>query len=236
MPLVPTTLSRMIAATVPGPSTDDRVLEVLERPLALLGLVDGVERGAVEVRAPEVHDARHARLAGPPARVPGHRDRAAGAAVVAAVGREDLVPLGVHPRHPDRVLGGFRTAVGEEDHVEVAGRETGEPAGQLAPLVVGVAGGDRAEHLGLGLDRGDDLRVLVADVDVDHLRREVEERPPVVGPEAAALGAGDHERIERLLRRPRVEHVGAVVLVGLAALGRLVVGHAVPRFSVIAWP
>ena len=57
MPAVPGTVSRRIAAIVAGPSKRDDLLEVLQRALALLLLVVGVERRAVEERAEEVHDA-----------------------------------------------------------------------------------------------------------------------------------------------------------------------------------
>ena len=50
---------------------------------------------------------------------------------------------------------------------------------------------DGAELVGLVLDRRDDLRVLVADVDVDELGGEVEVALAVVVPEVAALGARD---------------------------------------------
>ena len=76
---------------------------------------------------------------------------------------------------------------------------------------------DRAELVGLLLDRRDDLRVLVPDVDVDELRREVEVALAVVVPEVAALGAGDRDRVDRVLRRPRVEDVLLRVLDDLRA-------------------
>ena len=53
----------------------------------------------------------------------------------------------------------------------------------------------------------DHLRVLVADVDVDELGREVEVALAVVVPEVAALCAGDRDRVDRALHRPRVEDV-----------------------------
>ena len=157
--------------------------------------------------------ARHARLAGPSAGIARHRDRPAGRAVIAAVGRQHLVPAGVAARHADGVLGGFRPTVGEEHLVEVAGRQLGDQPGRLAAGVVGVERGDRAELVGLLLDRGDEPGVLVADVDVDELAGEVEPRPSALVPEPRAEGAGDDHGIEQRLRRPRVEDVGAVVAV-----------------------
>ena len=63
--------------------------------------------------------------------------------------------------------------------------------------------------------------MLVADRDVDELGREVEVPVPVVIPEVAALGAGDRDRVERVLHRPRVEDVP--LRVGLDLLAELAV-------------
>src|SRR5262245_24982664 len=54
--------------------------------------------------------------------------------------------------------------------------------------------------------------MTVPDRDVDELRREVEVAVAVVVPEVAALGAGDRDRVDRVLRRPRVEDVPLRVL------------------------
>ena len=55
---------------------------------------------------------------------------------------------------------------------------------------------DRAELVRLLLDRGDDLRMLVPEREVDELRREVEVALPVVVPEVASLAARDRDRVE----------------------------------------
>ena len=77
--------------------------------------------------------------------------------------------------------------------------------------VVGVLGGDRAHPRRLLLDRSHDLWVLVADVDVDELRREVEVAVPLVVPHVDALGTGDRHRLDARLGGPRVKYPGAVV-------------------------
>ena len=189
-----------------------------ERPRPLLGGRCRVERRPVRVGPPEVHRARHARLRCPPAGITGERDRSVRGAVVAPVHGHHLVTSGVQPSHADGVLGGLGSAVGEEHHVEVAGREFGDETGRLAAGLVGVKWGDRAQLGRLLLDRGDKLRMLMADVDVDELRREVE--VPVAGlvPEPTPVGPGDYERVERTLCRPGVEHVGPVIRVGAASL------------------
>ena len=72
------------------------------------------------------------------------------------------------------------------------------------------AGANVRQLRGLLLDRGDDLRVLVADVGVDEPAGEVEVAVAVVVPEVRPLGAGDGERVDELLRGPGVEDVRAV--------------------------
>jgi hypothetical protein len=102
--------------------------------------------------------------------------------VVAAVGGQDLVPSGVQPGHPDRVLVGVGPAVGEEDGIEACGGDLRDEPSGLASRIVGERRRDGGQLGGLLLDRGDQLRVLVSDVDVDQLRGEVEVTPArVVG-------------------------------------------------------
>ena len=83
------------------------------------------------IRVEHVDDAGHARLGAPAPRVAGQRHRAVRAAVIRAVARQDLVAAGERARDLDRVLVGFGAAVGEEEHVDVAGRELGELGAEL---------------------------------------------------------------------------------------------------------
>ena len=76
MPLVPTTVSRMIAATFCPPSTISTSARCSSARSRLLGVGRRVERAAVRVRPPELDDAGHRRLARPPTRIAGQRDRA----------------------------------------------------------------------------------------------------------------------------------------------------------------
>ena len=68
------------------------------------------------------------------------------------------------------------------------------------------------------LDGGDELGMLLADVHVHQLRREVEVPATVRRPGPAALGAGDHHRRERSLGGPGMEDVGNDLFVGAAVL------------------
>ena len=200
---------------------------------------------AVRVGVEHADDAGNTRLREPAPRVAGERDRSAGRAVVRAVARNDLVTAGHPAREPDRVLVRLGAAVREERVVEVAGHHLCDQARGLRALVVRHRRPDRAEQVGLVLDRLDDTRMLVADRDVDELRREVEVAFPVVVPEVAALGSGDRERRERRLHGPRVDQVRAVVrddaisLVG-PVLERghdsMVTRYACPMTEVVAAP
>src|SRR6266540_933620 len=76
---------------------------------------------------------------------------------------------------------------------------------------------DRAELVGLLLDRRDDLGVLVADRDVDELGGEVEVPLAVVVPEIAAFRARNRDGVDRVLHRPRVEDVALRILDDLNA-------------------
>ncbi len=130
---------------------------------------------------------------------------------------EHLHPVGVQSRHAHRVLGCLGAAVGEEDHVEAGG--FADQSGGLAARIVGVERRDCAQLVGVLLDGGDELRVLMPDVDVDELAGEVEVLGAVFGPEVAALGAGDDHWVQRALRAPRMEHVLAVVGKGIGGVG-----------------
>ena len=198
----------------------DQVAQVCQRALGLLLRRGGVERRAVGVRAEVAHDAGHAGLVRPAPRVAGHGDRTGRRAVVAAVRGEDLVPAGVRTGQAHRVLGGLGATVGEEHPVEVAGRALGDQPRGLAARVVGEGRLDRAQPRGLLLDRGDQLRVLVADVDVHQLAGEVQvPLAPVVG-EVRPLGRGDRQRVDQRLCRPGVEDVRPVERLDRRAVGR----------------
>ncbi|CAB4885355.1 unannotated protein [freshwater metagenome] len=192
----------------------ERVLDVLQRSLALLGLVRRVERRPVRVGAPYAHDSRDAWFASPSARVAGHRHRPGCCTVVAAVRGEDLVPTRVNSRHADGVLGCLGAPVGEEHHIEVARGEFGDESRCLTTLGVGERRRDGAQLGGLVLDGLHEFGVLVADVHVDELTREVEVTLAVLVPHPRALGSGNDDGVDESLCRPRMEHVGAVVGLG----------------------
>ena len=142
-----------------------------------------------------------------------------GAAVVRAVHREHLAPAGHPSRHADGVLVGVGAAVGEEDLVECPGRDLGDAPRQLTADVVRHGRLDRREAARLLLDRGDEVGVLVSEVEVDELRAEVEVGVAVVVPEGRALSRGDRQRVDLRLRAPGVEDVRAVVAAHLGLCG-----------------
>ncbi len=124
---------------------------------------------AVGVGVEHSHDAGDARLGVPAAWVAGEGDRTGRRAVVAAIARDHLVASGHPARDLDRVLVRLGAAVREERHLQVAGRDLGEHSRQGRARLGGHRRPDRAELLGLLLDRRDHLRVPVADRDVDEL-------------------------------------------------------------------
>ena len=168
----------------------------------------GMARGAaIRIRIEHPHDAAHTRLVRPPSRIAREHDRAVSRAMVRAVARDDLVPPGREPCELDRVLVRLRARVREERHAEIARCHLFEQPTQARARLRRHRRADRAEPVGLLLDRRDDLRVLVTDVDVDELGREVEVALPVVVPEVPALGTRDRDRVDRVLGGPRVEDV-----------------------------
>ena len=156
-------------------------------------------------------DSGHARLGRPPSRVAGQRDRAGGRAVVAAVRREHLVATRVKAGHPDRVLDGFGAAVGEEDLLQARWRDFGDQTRRLAAGVVGERRLNGAETARLLCDGRDELGVLVTDVHVHELRREIEVTLARVVAEVGALRRRDGKRVDQILGRPRMEHVSPIV-------------------------
>ena len=159
------------------------------------------------VRIENVHDAGHAGLGAPAPRIAGQCHRAMRAAVVRAVAREDLVPAGVRARDFDRVLVGVGAAVGEEEDVDIAGRELGELRAQ-PPAHLRRHERVRIRHRrGLLLDRRDDAFVAVPGVDAHQLTVEVEVALAVRGPEVDALRARHRNRVDRSLRRPFEQRV-----------------------------
>ena len=79
------------------------------------------------------------------------------------------MPTRVHPGQTHRVLRGLRAAVGEEHLLEPVGGDLGDQTGGLAAIGVGVDRCDGAQATRRLLDRGDELRMLVPEVDVDEL-------------------------------------------------------------------
>ena len=169
---------------------------------ARIGMAGGA---AVGVRVEHAHDPGDPRFRVPAPRVARERDRPCRRAVVAAVARDDLVPARHPARELDRVLVRLGAAVREERHLQVAGGDLGEHPPQRRARLGRHRRPDRGELLGLLLDRRHDLRVAVADRDVDELRGEVEVALAVVVPEVPAVGARDGDRVDRILHRPRVE-------------------------------
>ena len=196
------------------PLMGDETLKIVQRALGFLLLVLRVERRTVEEGAVEVDDAGGAVVAGIAARVPGQVDGGVGSAVIRAVPGEHLAPAGVQTGHPHGVLHGVGAGVGEEHMVQIAGRALGDQPRGLRPGGVHVLRGDRAQLGGLLGDRGDDLRMLVADVGEDQLPGEVQQPVALAVPDVGPFRRQHRHRRDLGLRRPRVEDVRPVQLIG----------------------
>ena len=182
----------------------DRLFDLVEAALRelLLAVAFAIEVAAVLVRIEEADDARHARLVRPAARIAGQRDRAGRRAVIRAIADHDLLPSGDHLRDADRVLVRLGAAEGEEEAVEITGREVGQHLAEARAHGRRHSGTGVRELLGLRLDRLDDALVTVADVHAHELRVHVDVALAVGIPEVDAFAAHHRDRIDAPLRRP----------------------------------
>jgi hypothetical protein len=73
---------------------------------------------------------------------------------------------------------------------------------------------NRAQHVRLLLDRGDDRGVLVANVDVHQLRGEVHVGRAILVGDVDALRVAHHHGVDRRLRGPGVKDRGLLSLLG----------------------
>jgi len=112
----------------------------------------------------------------------------------AAAEDDERLATGRLARDLDRCLDRLRTGVAEEHHVQAARRDGRERFRERdIRLVRGNAGTDVRELRGLGLNRGDDARVRVADRRDRDAAGEVEDPTAVAGDQPAPLPAVDLE-------------------------------------------
>ena len=170
----------------------------------LLDLVRGPERiavlgPAIAVRVRNVNPARSEGLElAAKRRDAGGAEGAEGGAVVRDLARDQLGLQGVSPgavvaaRQLDRRLDRLRAAVAEEDPVQVARRQRGDPRRQLDRPRMGVAPhGDEVELADLRRHRVAQLAAAVTGVDAEEGREAVEIAVAVVVPDVAPLAADD---------------------------------------------
>ena len=194
----------------------DHFLEILQRRRRVVPAA----RHAV-IRVEHVHDAGHRRLA-PAARIAGGGNRRRGAAVVRAVARQDLLAAGHGARDLERVLVGLGAAVGEEEGVDVAGRDLGQLRAEPRAHLGRHRRRDVGDLLRLLGDGGNHARIAVADVHRHQLAVEVDEALALGRPEVDALRLRDRNRIDGVLRRV----LGDGVL--LRERDDLIAGHGSP--------
>jgi hypothetical protein len=103
------------------------------------------------------------------------------------------------------VLDGLRPA-GREQHVpEMLRRDLHNQSRRFAPGIGPVGGCERAQSVGLLLDRGDDARMLVPEVGEHQLRAEVQVAPSVDVDDVAPGAADEGRHVARSLHNPGVE-------------------------------
>ena len=159
------------------------------------------------IRVEHMNHARNAGLGAPPPRIAGEREAAGGAAVVGAIARQNLVATGDGTDDSDRVLVRLGAAVGEEEDVDVAGRDLGQLGAQAGARFTGHERVHVGELRRLILDRLHDRRMAVTGVDAHQLAVEVDVALALGRPEVHAPGPGDGDRVHRALHRPLVQTV-----------------------------
>ena len=168
----------------------------------------------------DVNDAGDSWLGAPASRVAGERHRTVGSAVVGTIPGKNLVAAGVRARDLHRVFVRLGTAVGEEEHVDVAGGQFGELGAELRARLGGHERVGVCERFRLRLDRANDPLVAVADVDAHQLAVEVEVALPLGSPEIDALGARHRNGVNGALRGPLEKRVLATEIDDVGARQR----------------
>ena len=165
-----------------------------QRALALLLFRRGVKFAAIEVGIEKMYVAAGI-LVRHPAPVAGGGNRAAGVAVIGAIGGEHFIAPGIEPRHTDGVLVGIGAGVGEEHFAKAFRRQLDNPLRRFAAGEVGGGGRDGHQLFQLGFHRRQHARMLIANVDVDQLAAEIQVSIAFVIPQLAAFCPGDHQRM-----------------------------------------
>ena len=176
------------------PLEDDPLLDRVRRPERVTVVRPAVEVGVGDVAAAGGQRLElRAQLGDPGGREGAERgpvvgDLAGDRLVLLAFAEHAVVVAGELQRRLDRL----RAAGGEEDAVEVAGGERGDPRGELDRPRVGVAPQRvEVELLDLARRRLAELGAAVAGVDAEERGEAVEVAVAVLVVDVAALGAGD---------------------------------------------
>ncbi len=175
----------------------DHLLEVPQRLFG--GVQDAVD---AVIPVDHVHDTRHRRLT-PAARLAGRRHRRGRGPVIRAIAREDLLAAGDGARDLEGILVGLGAAVGEEEDVDIAGRDRRELGTKTrARLRRHTTRRHVTEPRRLFLDRLDHARIAVPDIHAHQLAVEVDVALSFRCPEVNPLGAIHGNRIDRTLNGP----------------------------------
>ena len=155
--------------------------------LAMAGFHFLAEGAAITVGIEDAHDSGNPRFDGPAARIAGGGHGAHGGTMVRTIAGDNFFAASEELGHFHGVFIGFGPAEGEECFGEAG--DFGEFLAEEAARFGGETGTGEAEFIDLFLDGFEHFGMLVADIEVDELRAEVQPAMVVAVPKPNALTA-----------------------------------------------
>ena len=193
----------------PGGAGPDHVFHIIGAGDFAVGIAQ-FQRAAVAVGVDGVLDTHADHPAGAPGRMGGERLGDHGVAAVAVPQRHHFETAGRHPRQLHRGFIGFRSAVGEETFLEVAGGDLRQLFRQGDDGLVGVKRGGMLQAVNLRLHFGGDLLVTVPDADGEDAAEEIEVAAALGVENVLGVGVVHHQRLGVV-----VDHAGEQILLVL---------------------
>src|SRR5699024_4190833 len=117
---------------------------------------------------------------------------------------------GVQPRHANGMLVGIGATMGKEHVVHALGGALSNEPGGLGTRCCSMCRCDRGNRGSLLLNCRNHFGVLMSNIDVDHLRREITVAFPFGIPHVGAFSFDNVEWVQPVLCGPRVEHMFSV--------------------------
>ena len=142
---------------------------MFECSLALFGLIFGPKSGAIQVRPPEMY-VTEGKLIRESTWITRCIYRRSCVAVIGTIGREHFVFVGMHACHTNRVFNRIGTGISKEDLCKVGTGYFNNTLSRFIARIICMLRRNGCEYFGLGLNRLNNFRVLVADICKDKLR------------------------------------------------------------------